>query len=157
MEYGVLFTRHHFLDSRYAEADLCEVEVYGCPITGYYRSNCSVSCPDVNCRYCHIETGTCQGCKPGYQGQRCESACQHGFFGQDCTERCNDRCQVLANATSSQSLQQNLINGESVATAVILLVAIVVLILYKRSRSKKLEIRHLQDNMADQSNHQTEL
>ncbi|XP_052693845.1 protein draper-like isoform X1 [Crassostrea angulata] len=347
--------------SKDAEADLCEVEVYGCPITGYYGSNCSVSCPDVNCRYCHIETGTCQGCKPGYQGQRCESACQHGFFGQDCTETCNDRCQgcnninglcesgclpgwignkcrkacdkgfyghgcketcghcrdvqecshingtcitgcyagyheelckticpngyfgqdcterckdtctgcnhvnglcdsgcqpgwtghnctrtcvtgsygvncsetcghcrdvnqclhsngfclngckegytgsmckiqcitgsygvdcnetcgqcrdvnqclysnglcldgckadytgslckiLLANATSSQSLQQNLINGESVATAVILLVAIVVLILYKRSRSKKLEIRHIQENVADQSNHES--
>lgn len=44
----------------------------GCSITGFYRSNCSTPCPDVSCQYCHIETGTCQGCKPGYQGHRCE-------------------------------------------------------------------------------------
>uniref|UniRef100_A0A8W8P6R5 Uncharacterized protein n=1 Tax=Magallana gigas TaxID=29159 RepID=A0A8W8P6R5_MAGGI len=43
-----------------------------CPATGYFGSNCSVPCPDVNCQYCHIETGTCQGCKPGYKGHRCE-------------------------------------------------------------------------------------
>uniref|UniRef100_A0A8W8P067 Uncharacterized protein n=1 Tax=Magallana gigas TaxID=29159 RepID=A0A8W8P067_MAGGI len=44
----------------------------GCSATGYFGSNCSVPCPDVNCQYCHIETGTCQGCKPGYKGHRCE-------------------------------------------------------------------------------------
>lgn len=46
--------------------------IIGCSLTGFYRSNCSTPCPDVNCQYCHIETGTCQGCKPGYQGHRCE-------------------------------------------------------------------------------------
>ncbi|XP_061165617.1 uncharacterized protein LOC133174521 [Saccostrea echinata] len=51
--------------------DLCEVEVYGCR-TGFYGPNCCLSCPD-NCRYCHIETGVCSWCKPGYYGQQCES------------------------------------------------------------------------------------
>lgn len=44
----------------------------GCPATGCYGSNNSLPCPDVNCQYCHKETGTCQMCKPGYKGQQCE-------------------------------------------------------------------------------------
>nr|XP_022307497.1 uncharacterized protein LOC111113494 [Crassostrea virginica] len=60
--------------STYAYNELCELEVYGCSDPGYYGSNCSTSCPDPHCRYCHIETGTCQGCHEGYRGHHCEIA-----------------------------------------------------------------------------------
>lgn len=51
----------------------------GCPSTGLYGHNCSIPCPDINCKYCHPETGTCQGCKPGYKGHHCElgNICLH--------------------------------------------------------------------------------
>ena len=53
--------------------------VIGCPFPGMFGTNCSTPCPDPNCRYCHIETGACQGCRPGYQGHRCETGIYEYF------------------------------------------------------------------------------
>ncbi|XP_052692805.1 multiple epidermal growth factor-like domains protein 11 isoform X1 [Crassostrea angulata] len=82
---GVTYPRGY---SDRVSTDLCEVEVFGCPATGYFGSNCSVPCSDVNCQYCHIESGTCQGCKPGYKGHRCEMVCEGGTYGAGCKETC---------------------------------------------------------------------
>ncbi|XP_062582655.1 scavenger receptor class F member 1-like [Saccostrea cucullata] len=71
-----------------AHAELCEVEVNGCKRTGVYGPDCSLPCPDANCRYCHIETGACQGCKPGYHGHQGELECDGGTYGQNCGQRC---------------------------------------------------------------------
>lgn len=51
---------------------LCCLFFKGCPVAGCYGSTDSFPCPDVNCHYCHKETGTCQMCQPGYIGPRCE-------------------------------------------------------------------------------------
>ncbi|XP_062592311.1 multiple epidermal growth factor-like domains protein 10 isoform X2 [Saccostrea cucullata] len=74
--------------SQFAHNELCEVEVFGC-MTGYYGPNCSIPCPE-NCGdgYCHIETGMCSWCKPGYQGYQCQNECNGNKYGQDCGQGC---------------------------------------------------------------------
>ncbi|XP_062581631.1 uncharacterized protein LOC134243391 [Saccostrea cucullata] len=59
--------------SPYAYNDLCEVQVHGCLIRAFYGEDCNRSCP-YTCQnhLCHIHTGECFSCLPGYQGPRCE-------------------------------------------------------------------------------------
>lgn len=62
-----------FLFSQTNEIFACRYDITkGCPTSGYYGINCSIPCPEHCLTHCHIEKGTCQACKPGYQGQRCE-------------------------------------------------------------------------------------
>ncbi|XP_052694338.1 uncharacterized protein LOC128172592 [Crassostrea angulata] len=73
----------------YAYNELCEVEVYGCPVTGYYGEDCSLRCPQ-NCQegHCHIVDGTCLGCVPGYTGARCDTECTNNKYGLECDSSC---------------------------------------------------------------------
>ncbi|XP_065943139.1 uncharacterized protein [Magallana gigas] len=57
--------------SQYAFADLCEVEVYGCPAPVEDGPRCTRPCP-TNCEQCYPHTGVCQKCKHGYKGTECE-------------------------------------------------------------------------------------
>nr|XP_022307676.1 multiple epidermal growth factor-like domains protein 10 [Crassostrea virginica] len=87
--------------SQYAHNELSEVEVFGCKTPAYYGSNCDFPCPDPNCHLCHIEPGTCNGCKPGYQGHQCELDCPYGYFGQDCASNCSSTCTGCNNVNGS--------------------------------------------------------
>nr|XP_034318798.1 uncharacterized protein LOC105323786 isoform X3 [Crassostrea gigas] len=55
-----------------AQINLCEVEVYGCPL-GFYGVHCSKTCR-VNCHHCSIVSGECLGdCRLGFSGQFCDN------------------------------------------------------------------------------------
>ncbi|XP_061165549.1 multiple epidermal growth factor-like domains protein 11 [Saccostrea echinata] len=74
--------------SQFAFTDFCEVEVYGCSAPRVYGSNCSIPCP-VNCKqYCHVESGNCFQCDPGYKDGHCEQQCNMRKYGEDCSQDC---------------------------------------------------------------------
>ncbi|XP_078328344.1 uncharacterized protein LOC111113178 isoform X2 [Crassostrea virginica] len=81
--------------SHYAFNELCELEVHGCPTSGFYGENCSSPCPK-NCqeRHCHITEGTCLGCLPGYRSLKCDTSCPRGLFGDGCLYNCSLHCNV---------------------------------------------------------------
>ena len=58
----------HFVRNQFQQS----YHFLGCPEYGYYGKNCSIPCRDPHCRYCHLESGTCQRCEPGYYGGHCE-------------------------------------------------------------------------------------
>ncbi|XP_078320200.1 uncharacterized protein LOC144621259 [Crassostrea virginica] len=96
--------------SSYAFADLCEVEVYGCPISGFYGENCSIPCPK-NCqeRYCDIVSGACRGCDVGYFGQKCDglTECNNNTYGS----KCSNVCQHCINAEQCDHVNGSCPNG----------------------------------------------
>ncbi|XP_062621580.1 cell death abnormality protein 1-like isoform X2 [Saccostrea cucullata] len=77
--------------SQYVYNELCEVEVYGCPVQRYYGENCDLPCPE-NCQEqrCSITTGECLGCVPGYKGPRCSQACEKETYGLECLSLCGN-------------------------------------------------------------------
>ena len=46
----------------------------GCAEAGFYGINCSIPCPEPNCRNCHPETGTCQEYQQGFEGDNCKKS-----------------------------------------------------------------------------------
>uniref|UniRef100_K1PR81 protein-tyrosine-phosphatase n=1 Tax=Magallana gigas TaxID=29159 RepID=K1PR81_MAGGI len=74
---------------QYAFNEICELEVYGCPIPGYYGEDCSLPCPQ-NCQEgrCNIVDGTCLGCVSGYTGPTCDSECADNRYGFECNFTC---------------------------------------------------------------------
>ncbi|XP_021369734.1 uncharacterized protein LOC110460865 isoform X2 [Mizuhopecten yessoensis] len=99
--------------SENAILELCEVEVYGCPLGKYGDGNCDSDC-DVGCAnsLCDPLTGGCAYCAVGYYrpGSLCVecpsncydnicnaesgvcSACTPGYYGSNCNQTCLFNC-----------------------------------------------------------------
>ncbi|XP_048237071.1 protein draper-like isoform X2 [Haliotis rufescens] len=70
--------------------NLCEVEIYVCS-PGAFGDSCNMfcHCPQATC---DPVSGVCPGyCRPGLQGERCDTACSSGSYGQKCSNACTDR------------------------------------------------------------------
>ncbi|XP_021369737.1 uncharacterized protein LOC110460865 isoform X4 [Mizuhopecten yessoensis] len=86
--------------------ELCEVEVFGCPLGKYGDRNCDSDC-NLGCAntLCDPVTGECASCTPGYYGSHCNQTClfnckdnrclqssgkcedcEDGFFGSSCDD-----------------------------------------------------------------------
>lgn len=54
---------------------LKSIFLIGCKNINVYGNNCDIPCP-INCKdnKCHVENGTCFGCKPGWIGLNCNSS-----------------------------------------------------------------------------------
>ncbi|XP_021349685.1 scavenger receptor class F member 2-like [Mizuhopecten yessoensis] len=100
--------------STQAILELCEVQVYGCPVRKYGISNCDSNC-DTTCvnSLCHPNSGQCTYCAPGFykSGLVCTacptkclndlcnvesgvcSACANGYHGSQCDQSCSNNCQ----------------------------------------------------------------
>ncbi|XP_078329602.1 uncharacterized protein LOC111116888 [Crassostrea virginica] len=72
--------------------EICEVLVQGCKTSGTYGSSCEERC-SPNCRddVCHIQRGTCFGCKPGWTGRTCNTRCIQSY-GENCQVPCSKHC-----------------------------------------------------------------
>ncbi|XP_048243463.1 multiple epidermal growth factor-like domains protein 10 isoform X2 [Haliotis rufescens] len=69
--------------------NLCEVETYVC--SHWYFGDCHRVCHCLN-RPCDPVSGVCPGdCRPGWQGDRCDTVCSNGTYGQNCRSYCSNR------------------------------------------------------------------
>ncbi|XP_078327570.1 uncharacterized protein LOC144623176 isoform X2 [Crassostrea virginica] len=73
--------------------ELCEVQVDGCFRSAVYGSYCNESCPtNRKDDTCHIQSGMCSQCEPGWTGITCNTKCKDGWHGQNCTQQCFGHC-----------------------------------------------------------------
>ncbi|KAK7089472.1 hypothetical protein V1264_024869 [Littorina saxatilis] len=80
--------------------NMCELEVWVCQ-SGYHRvSNRTCELCNTNCdRGCYRGNGRCDGCKPGYHGDQCDSQCSTIHY------RCTQCTQDSTCTTCSSNFQ----------------------------------------------------
>ncbi|XP_067677273.1 uncharacterized protein [Haliotis asinina] len=78
--------------------NICEVEIYVCG-PRIFGVNCDTFCHCLD-PTCDRLTGLCPGdCRPGWQGQRCDTACNNTTYGINCNNTCAGRKCLLPNSS----------------------------------------------------------
>ncbi|XP_053387905.1 multiple epidermal growth factor-like domains protein 6 isoform X10 [Mercenaria mercenaria] len=102
--------------------DVCDQSTSACANgcdDGFYTVGCTAPCIHNGCQTCNITNGECTSCKVELWGNNCNSACSQtclpdtddgniycdrynaycaenacvsGYFGRDCTQKCNTHC-----------------------------------------------------------------
>nr|XP_022310196.1 protein draper-like isoform X2 [Crassostrea virginica] len=129
---------------------------------GFFGDGCSRSCG--NCRNkqtCHHINGSCiNGCDEGLKGWNCTTKCDPGFYGKHCINNCSENCNVTGSCdrffgaceggckpgwtgkackqipAESEESQTGAIVGGIFAVIVVILIAVAVVILYKRLKPR---------------------
>ncbi|XP_071088256.1 protein draper-like [Haliotis cracherodii] len=70
--------------------NLCEVEIYVCS-PGVFGDSCNQFCHCLQAA-CDPVSGVCPGdCRPGWQGDRCDTECDADYYGVNCMDICTNR------------------------------------------------------------------
>ncbi|XP_069105861.1 uncharacterized protein [Argopecten irradians] len=80
---------HQYYSTYDVNVELCEVQVYGCPVNTF-GPTCSTTC-HCGVGGCDPDTGLCDvtGCQPGWKGPSCSTGCGTGMFGENCWKKCH--------------------------------------------------------------------
>nr|KAI8738475.1 multiple epidermal growth factor-like domains protein 10; partial [Biomphalaria glabrata] len=71
---------------------VCEVELYGECLPGFWGLECRQTCPTECPTWCQQDTGTCLSCVGYSDPPDCITACKPGTWGRNCLKTCSPNC-----------------------------------------------------------------
>ncbi|XP_069128346.1 uncharacterized protein [Argopecten irradians] len=100
--------KRHEWYSDHAILELCEVQVWGCPVGRYGDGNCDSVCSG-KCYggNCNATTGACFYCAPQKYGDKCDNDCSINCLNQICekdTGNCNGNVAISGTAQQSSNM-----------------------------------------------------
>ncbi|XP_021367657.1 EGF-like domain-containing protein comC [Mizuhopecten yessoensis] len=103
--------RYNWYNENEAFLELCEVQVFGCPVGTFGNGDCNEDCSGCNGGICNSTSGICRyGCNPGRHGSSCDKCtatckqnkcnaetgycqeCETGYYADFCDRKCSTGC-----------------------------------------------------------------
>ncbi|XP_070193809.1 multiple epidermal growth factor-like domains protein 6 [Littorina saxatilis] len=80
--------------------NMCELQVISCS-DDYWDSGCDRRCGSCsNGEVCDKVTGHCSSCPPGIKPPLCDTECETGTYGHNCTQTCSAGCEDVCDKVS---------------------------------------------------------